>query len=50
MLIEQDTLIDLCYYTIREDIEKPKVVRRFLGVVASDKVTELEKLLTEAKV
>ncbi|WP_341281364.1 hypothetical protein [Paenibacillus sp. FSL H8-0537] len=50
MLIEQDTLVDLCYLTIRESIEKPKVVRRFLGVVASDRSTELEGLLTEVEV
>lgn len=51
-LIEQDTLVDLCYQTIRESIEKSKVVRKYLSVVASDKVTDLEKLLqlTEVEV
>lgn len=51
-LIEQDTLVDLCYQTIREGIERSRVVRKYLSVVASDKVTDLEKLLqlTEAEV
>jgi hypothetical protein len=50
VLIEQDTLVDLCYYTIKKDIEKTKVVRRFLNVVSSEKISTLEKLLSHTEV
>lgn len=46
VLIEQDTLVDLCYYTIKEDIEKLRVVRKFLSVVDSTRITDLEKYLS----
>ncbi|MBO2946122.1 hypothetical protein JJQ72_19275 [Paenibacillus sp. F411] len=49
-LIEQDTLVDLCYQTIKEGIERPRVVRKYLSVVASDKVSDLEKLLSLTEV
>lgn len=47
VLIQQDTLVDLCYYTIKNGIEKTRVVRKFLSVVSSDKVTLLEKRISE---
>lgn len=50
VLIEQDTLIDLCYYTIKEGIEKSRVVRKFLSVVDSTRTTDLEKLLSYSEV
>jgi hypothetical protein len=45
ILIEQDSLVDFCYYTIKEGIEKSRVVRKFLSVVDSNKVTDLDRLL-----
>lgn len=35
-LIKQDTLVDFCYYTIKAGIEKSRVVRKYLKLVASD--------------
>jgi predicted nucleic acid-binding protein len=46
ILIEQDTLVDFCYYTIKEGIEKSRVVRKFLSVVDSNKTTDLDRLLS----
>ncbi|OAB43505.1 hypothetical protein PGLA_08825 [Paenibacillus glacialis] len=50
ILIEQDTLVDFCYYTIKEGIEKSRVVRKFLSVVDSNKVTDLDRLLSYSEV
>ncbi|MGO4546778.1 hypothetical protein AB4Z29_18435 [Paenibacillus sp. 2TAB23] len=46
-LMEQDTLVDFCYYTIKEDPTKSRVVRKFLNVIDSNKVTELDRLIKD---
>lgn len=47
ILIEQDTLVDLCYYTIKEGIEKTRIVRKFLSVIDSNRVPDLDRLLSQ---
>lgn len=45
-LLRQDTLVDFCYYTIQENIEKSRVVHKFLSVIDSNKINELDRLLS----
>jgi predicted nucleic acid-binding protein len=45
-VIEQDTLVDFCYYTIKEDSTKSRDVRKFLKLIDSKKMSELDRLLS----
>ena len=45
IFIEQDTLVDFCYYVIRKEIASRSVVRKFLKATQPSKVNSLDRTL-----